>query len=395
MKRGLSDSDSDCDDVFDDSIKAGSPSQSCQISDRKRRRGVIEKRRRDRINSSLSELRRLVPSAFEKQGSAKLEKAEILQMTVDHLKMLHQKGLNSYNYDPHNLAKDYRFIGFKECAAEVARYLVAVEGLDLQDPLRMRLLSHLQCFSSQRDSVAKAAAATFHCGGAPPPPPSAWTTPAPAFNSHQYPSVMPSAAAAIAGSGSLMGSGHLGAGSLGAGSSSGTSLGAAGGGGPGSLLPQVQTAAGDLMISSTSSSSSSSSSSSNAVTSSLLNMFSADVRGIGGIGDVVGGSLGGGGGGCGGGVSNNPRLGSASMALTSSSSSSSLSSSALVSSIQTASMSPPVLHSLSQFHHPHPHHQPHQFPTTAGGGGGGGAAQSLGQLSGVKPYRPWGGELAY
>jgi YRPW motif-containing protein len=36
------------------------------------------------------ELRRLVPAAFEKQGSAKLEKAEILQMTVDHLRHLHQ-----------------------------------------------------------------------------------------------------------------------------------------------------------------------------------------------------------------------------------------------------------------------------------------------------------------
>lgn len=59
---------------------------------RKKRRGIIEKRRRDRINSSLSELRRLVPTAFEKQGSAKLEKAEILQMTVDHLKAMHSKG---------------------------------------------------------------------------------------------------------------------------------------------------------------------------------------------------------------------------------------------------------------------------------------------------------------
>lgn len=59
---------------------------------RKKRRGIIEKRRRDRINTSLSELRRLVPTAYEKQGSAKLEKAEILQMTVDHLKMLHAKG---------------------------------------------------------------------------------------------------------------------------------------------------------------------------------------------------------------------------------------------------------------------------------------------------------------
>ena len=64
---------------------------------RKKRRGVIEKRRRDRINNSLTELRRLVPAAFEKQGSAKLEKAEILQMTVDHLRMLHNKG----NYTTH------------------------------------------------------------------------------------------------------------------------------------------------------------------------------------------------------------------------------------------------------------------------------------------------------
>lgn len=65
---------------------------SCQLMSRKKRRGVIEKKRRDRINSSLTELKRLVPSAFEKQGSAKLEKAEILQLTVDHLKTLHSKG---------------------------------------------------------------------------------------------------------------------------------------------------------------------------------------------------------------------------------------------------------------------------------------------------------------
>ncbi|XP_045022119.1 hairy/enhancer-of-split related with YRPW motif-like protein isoform X2 [Bubalus bubalis] len=67
------------------------PSPS-QMQARKKRRGIIEKRRRDRINSSLSELRRLVPTAFEKQGSSKLEKAEVLQMTVDHLKMLHATG---------------------------------------------------------------------------------------------------------------------------------------------------------------------------------------------------------------------------------------------------------------------------------------------------------------
>lgn len=50
---------------------------------------------------------------------------------------------------------DYHIIGFRECASEVARYLVAIEGLDLQDPLRVRLTSHLQCYSAQRELSLK------------------------------------------------------------------------------------------------------------------------------------------------------------------------------------------------------------------------------------------------
>ncbi|XP_068189127.1 hairy/enhancer-of-split related with YRPW motif protein 1 [Antennarius striatus] len=128
-----------------------SPTTSTQVQARKRRRGIIEKRRRDRINNSLSELRRLVPSAFEKQGSAKLEKAEILQMTVDHLKMLHAAGGKGY-FDAHALAMDYRGLGFRECLAETARYLSIIEGLDGTDPLRLRLVSHLNNYASQREA---------------------------------------------------------------------------------------------------------------------------------------------------------------------------------------------------------------------------------------------------
>uniref|UniRef100_A0A182TE11 BHLH domain-containing protein n=1 Tax=Anopheles melas TaxID=34690 RepID=A0A182TE11_9DIPT len=94
-KRTLS--ESDCEDLYSEesSKEHTSPgeSDSCQLMSRKRRRGVIEKKRRDRINSSLTELKRLVPSAYEKQGSAKLEKAEILQLTVDHLKALHARAV--------------------------------------------------------------------------------------------------------------------------------------------------------------------------------------------------------------------------------------------------------------------------------------------------------------
>ncbi|KAJ8951419.1 hypothetical protein NQ318_006848 [Aromia moschata] len=174
-KRPLS--ESDCDDVYSEESskeQCTSPgdADSCQMLSRKKRRGVIEKKRRDRINMSLSELKRLVPSAFEKQGSAKLEKAEILQMTVDHLKMLHSKGLDSFAYDPHKYAMDYHGMGFRECVAEVARYLERIEGLDVQNPLRLRLTSHLQCCAAQRELASKqATGAPWGYGTSQPPYP--------------------------------------------------------------------------------------------------------------------------------------------------------------------------------------------------------------------------------
>ncbi|NWY68071.1 HEYL protein, partial [Erithacus rubecula] len=127
-----------------------SPTTTSQIQARKKRRGIIEKRRRDRINSSLSELRRLVPTAFEKQGSSKLEKAEILQMTVDHLKMLHATGGTGF-LDARALAVDYRSIGFRECLTEVVRYLGVLEGQNAADPIRLRLLSHLNNYVAEME----------------------------------------------------------------------------------------------------------------------------------------------------------------------------------------------------------------------------------------------------
>ncbi|KRZ22801.1 Hairy/enhancer-of-split related with YRPW motif protein [Trichinella pseudospiralis] len=116
---------------------------------RRRRRGIIEKRRRDRINNCLAELRLLVPAAIEKQGTQKLEKAEILQLTVEYLRLLHSTGIDSALMEKHRFAVDHHMMGFRECANEVARYLTSVETLDIQDPLRIRLINHLQCYGAQ------------------------------------------------------------------------------------------------------------------------------------------------------------------------------------------------------------------------------------------------------
>ena len=53
---------------------------------------VIEKRRRDRINNSLAQLSKLVPiDRLNKKNSGKLEKAEILEVTVRYLEQQQQQ----------------------------------------------------------------------------------------------------------------------------------------------------------------------------------------------------------------------------------------------------------------------------------------------------------------
>ena len=67
-------------------------------------------------------------------------------------------GFDAFSFDPHKFAMDYHSIGFRECTTETARYLVHVEGMELQDPLRLRLMSHLQCYAAQRELSLKTSA---------------------------------------------------------------------------------------------------------------------------------------------------------------------------------------------------------------------------------------------
>lgn len=76
-------------------------------------------------------------------------------------------------FDAQRYAMDYHVIGFQECVSEVARYLATHEGMDVQNPLRTRLLSHLRCFAAQRELSVKSATAT-------PAPTQNWTPSTPA-----------------------------------------------------------------------------------------------------------------------------------------------------------------------------------------------------------------------
>jgi hypothetical protein len=57
---------------------------------------IIEKRRRDRINHSLDELRAILPANKRSQG-VRNDKVDLLQMTIDHLKELQQANKVSSN----------------------------------------------------------------------------------------------------------------------------------------------------------------------------------------------------------------------------------------------------------------------------------------------------------
>ncbi|KAK4289404.1 hypothetical protein Pmani_037622 [Petrolisthes manimaculis] len=101
---------------------------------RRSNKPMMERRRRERINQCLDQLKTLVLTAQRKDPTrySKLEKADILEMTVRHVQTLQRQ-------DPTRGDK-YR-AGFTQCAAEVAKFLSSVNGLPAD--LHCRVLSHL------------------------------------------------------------------------------------------------------------------------------------------------------------------------------------------------------------------------------------------------------------
>ncbi|XP_032117921.1 transcription factor HES-4 [Sapajus apella] len=167
---------------------AGAPASASRAPDkprsaaehRKSSKPVMEKRRRARINESLAQLKTLILDALRKESSrhSKLEKADILEMTVKHLRSLRRVQVTAaLSADPAVLGK-YR-AGFHECLAEVSRFLAGCEGVPAD--VRSRLLGHLaaclrQLGPSRRPAApppavpAAEAPAPEVCAGRPPLP---------------------------------------------------------------------------------------------------------------------------------------------------------------------------------------------------------------------------------
>ncbi|CAO2631496.1 Transcription factor HES-1 [Lemmus lemmus] len=138
---------------------------------RKSSKPIMEKRRRARINESLSQLKTLILDALKKDSSrhSKLEKADILEMTVKHLRNLQRAQMTAaLSTDPSVLGK-YR-AGFSECMNEVTRFLSTCEGVNTE--VRTRLLGHLANCMTQINAMTYPGQ-PHPALQAPPPPPGA------------------------------------------------------------------------------------------------------------------------------------------------------------------------------------------------------------------------------
>lgn len=184
---------------------------------------LLERQRRARINRCLDELKDLMSAALAAEGEnlTKLEKADVLELTVRHLHQLHREGeltlaaaaSGLFGHPLHSnglsaaenggvavnavggnaalsSAMDRRRYqgGFLACAQQVASYVMKTPGLE--PGLGQRLLAHLaRCAQQMSDpaqhpaaalmaSVAAAAAAVNVLPPMPPPPPVAAEPPA-------------------------------------------------------------------------------------------------------------------------------------------------------------------------------------------------------------------------
>lgn len=102
---------------------------------------MLERKRRARINRCLDELKDLMVNALQSEGEnvSKLEKADILELTVTHLhKLRRQQRLVASS----PVIESDRFrAGFTHAANEVSRCLAATPGVDIS--LGTKLMTHL------------------------------------------------------------------------------------------------------------------------------------------------------------------------------------------------------------------------------------------------------------
>ncbi|XP_062373255.1 hairy-related 8a [Sardina pilchardus] len=147
--------------------------------ERKLRKPLIEKKRRERINCSLEQLKGIMVDAYNLDQS-KLEKADVLEITVQHMEGL-QRGYGAGGSgSTMNFESRQRYgSGYIQCMHEVHNLLLSCPGMD--KTLGARLLNHL--LKSLPHISGESAAAAAGTGSSSPGPNSSQQHPSLALRS--------------------------------------------------------------------------------------------------------------------------------------------------------------------------------------------------------------------
>ncbi|KAL6261606.1 hypothetical protein P5V15_006693 [Pogonomyrmex californicus] len=110
---------------------------------RKVMKPMLERKRRARINRCLDELKDLMVTALQAEGEnvAKLEKADILELTVRHLHTL--RAARRLTLTPENSYADRFRDGFTQCAQEVSTFLSTPVAAAVHPAAGAQLMRHL------------------------------------------------------------------------------------------------------------------------------------------------------------------------------------------------------------------------------------------------------------
>jgi hairy-and-enhancer-of-split protein len=119
---------------------------------RKVMKPLLERKRRARINKCLDELKDVMVVALQHEGESitKLEKADVLELTVRHMQKL--KAQNALGLTPQATFAGKFKAGYLHCAQEVSTFISTATGIDVN--VSNRLLSHLGSCVQACDSLA-------------------------------------------------------------------------------------------------------------------------------------------------------------------------------------------------------------------------------------------------
>uniref|UniRef100_A0A672Z8T4 Transcription factor HES-5 n=2 Tax=Sphaeramia orbicularis TaxID=375764 RepID=A0A672Z8T4_9TELE len=122
----------------------------------KLRKPLVEKLRRERINSSIEQLKSLLgPEFLQQQPDSKMEKADILEMTVCFLRRQQQQQQQQH----HIVDSAALNQGYTTCAQEVVNFLSKEE---VKTKFQRRLKNHFNKLQSPSDNNMSVSDFCFH-----------------------------------------------------------------------------------------------------------------------------------------------------------------------------------------------------------------------------------------